>query len=48
MFYSKEMIKMFGYESVDDFVMDYINKYKNCCVRYMPNGVYLDHDFDSN
>lgn len=48
MFYSKEMIKMLGYESVDDFVMDYINKHKNCCVRYMSNGVYLDYDFDSN
>lgn len=47
MFYSKEMIKNMGYESIDDFVHDYVKKYKNCCVRFHPNGVYLDYDFDS-
>ena len=48
MFYSKEMIKRLGYESIDDFVTDYINTYKNCCVRYMPDGVCLYYDFDNN
>lgn len=48
MFYSKEMIERLGYKSIDEFVKDYINKYKNCSVRYMPNGVYLAYDFDSN
>lgn len=48
MFYTNEMIKRLGYETVKDFVTDYINKYKNCSIRYMPNGVYFDYDFDSN
>ena len=30
-----------------DIVEITTNKNKNCCVRYMPNGVYLDYDFDS-
>ena len=48
MFYSKQMIERLGYESVDEFVKDYIDKYKNCCIRYMSDGVYIDYDFDSN
>lgn len=47
MLYTDEMIKNLGYESVEDFIADYVNNYTNCCVRYMPNGVYLDYDFDS-
>lgn len=48
MFYTIEMINSLGYKSVEDFVKDYVKKCKNCCIRYMPNGVYLDYDFDSN
>lgn len=48
MLYTNEMIKNLGYESVEEFVADYIKKYKNCCIRYTPNGVYLNYDFDSN
>ena len=48
MFYSKEMIKNLGYESVEEFVMGYVKKYKNCIIRYVANGVYLNYDFDSN
>ena len=47
MLYTDEMIKNLGYESVEDFIADYVNNHTNCCVRYMPNGVYLDCDFDS-
>lgn len=47
MFYSKEMINRLGYESVEEFVRDYVSKYKNCCIRYYPNGVYLDYDFET-
>ena len=47
MFYNKQMIADLGYESVDEFVIDYLNKHENCCVRWHPNGVYLDYDFDS-
>ena len=48
MIYTNEMIQNIGYESVEKFVEDYTKKYKNCCIRYMPNGVYLDYNFDSN
>ena len=48
MIYTYEMIEKLGYKSVDDFVENYINRYKNCCIRYMPNGVYLNYDFDNN
>lgn len=48
MFYSIEMINSMGYKSIEDFVYDYIKRHKNCCVRHMYNGVYLDYDFDSN
>lgn len=47
MFYSKEMIKSMGYASIEDFVCDYVSQYKNCYVRYMPDGVYCDYDLDS-
>ena len=47
MIYTNEMIKNLGYESVEEFVTDYTKKYKNCCIRYMQNGVYLNYDFDS-
>jgi hypothetical protein len=48
MLYTNDMIKNLGYESVEDFISDYVNNYRNCCVRYMPNGIYLDYDFDNN
>ena len=48
MLYTDEMIKNLSYESVEDFIVYYLNNHTNCCVRYMPNGVYLDYDFDSN
>ena len=48
MLYTNEMIKNLGYESIEVFVADYIKKYKNCSIRYMSNGVYLNYDFDSN
>lgn len=47
MFYSQEMIKDIGYKSIEEFVCDYVEKYHNCCIRYCPNGVFLDYDFDS-
>jgi hypothetical protein len=48
MFYSKQVINELGYESIDDFVEYFINQYKNCCIRFFPDGVYLNYDFDSN
>ena len=48
MFYSKEMIKNLGYKSVEEFVMCYAKKYKNCSIRYVANGVNLNYDYDSN
>lgn len=47
MFCSKEMINRIGYESVEKFVSDYSKKYDNCCVRYVPDGVYIDCDFNT-
>lgn len=48
MLYTNEMIKNLGYEFIEDFIEDYINNHPNCCIRYMPNGIYFDYDFDSN
>jgi hypothetical protein len=47
MFYSKEMIDALGYESIEKFVENCVKEHKNCCIRYMHDGVYLDYDFDS-
>ena len=47
MFYSKELIKRFGYESLEEFVKNYVSEHDNCCIRYSHDGVYLDYDFDS-
>lgn len=46
MFYTKEMINSLGYESIEEFVNDYIKKYKNCAIQYIDNGVYIYCDFD--
>lgn len=48
MLYTSEMIKNLGYESIEEFVTDYIKTCKNCCIQYTFNGVYLDYDFDSS
>lgn len=48
MFYSNEMISSLGYKSMEEFISDYVAKHKNCCIRYIPNGVYIDYNIDSN
>lgn len=47
MFYSIEIIKNMGFETVSDFVEHFMNNYSNCVVRGRPDGVYVDYDFDS-
>lgn len=47
MLYTYAMIKKLGYETVADFVVDYVGKHKNCCIQYTNDGVYVDYDFDS-
>ena len=47
MYYTNEMIKNLGYESVEKFVSDFTTKYKNCSIAYMHDGVYCDYDFDT-
>lgn len=47
MFYSAEMINKLGYDSIENFVYDYLRQHPNCCVRYKSNGVYLNYDLDS-
>lgn len=48
MFWHKDAIEGLGYESVDDFVKDFIGEHNNCCIRYAFDGVYLDYDLDSD
>ena len=48
MFWYKEAIEGLGFESVDDFVESFVEEYSNCCVRFAPDGVYLDYDFDTD
>ena len=48
MYYTKQMIESLGYETIDDFVKDFIKKHKNCCITYMSNGVYATYDSDSD
>ena len=48
MFYSEEEIRKFGYDSIEQFVEEYVSRYKNCCIIYRSNGVYLDYDYDTN
>lgn len=48
MFFSKDAIEGLGFESVDEFVKFFVSEYNNCCVRLVPDGVYLDYDFDSD
>lgn len=51
MFYSMEMIENLGYETVDDFVSDYIEHHKDSAsifIGWQSDGVFLDYDFDSS
>lgn len=48
MFWHKEAIEGLGFKSVDDFVEAFVEEHSNCCVRFSPDGVYLDYDFDSD
>lgn len=45
MFYTNEMIKDIGYENKEQFVDDFIAKYKNCVIRFADNGVYAAYDW---
>ena len=47
MLYNKEMINKLGYKSEEEFVEDQVKRYGNCCIRYTPNGIYVDYDFDT-
>ena len=47
MFIQKEEIKKLGYETVEDFVKDYRERYSNCYIKYTPNGLYFNYDLDS-
>ena len=47
MFYTNEMIKHLGYKSIEEFVADYVKEHCNCSVRWIPSGVVLNYDFDS-
>ena len=48
MFWHKDVIESFGFKSVDEFVEFFVRQHNNCCVKFAPDGVYLDYDFDSN
>ena len=48
MFWHKDTIKGLGWESIEDFVKDFVGEHSNCCIKYAPDGVYLDYDLDSN
>lgn len=47
MFYTNEMIKNIGYENKEQFICDFIAKYKNCIIRFNDNGVYVDSDWNT-
>ena len=47
MFYSKEDIQRMGYNSIDEFVKEFVFNHTNCYIKYINNGVYLDYDADS-
>ena len=34
MFWHKDAIEGLGYESIDDFVKDFVGEHNNCCIRY--------------
>ena len=38
-FYSKETLREFGYQSVEEFVEEFISKHNTCVVSYRPGGV---------
>lgn len=50
MFYSLTTVNKLGYETLDDFVEEFINQYKDSksiFVKWETNGVFLDYDYDS-
>ena len=47
MFYTNEMIKNIGYENKEQFIDDYIAKYKNCVIRFADNGVQVSSDWST-
>ena len=48
MFFNKRLISELGYKTVEDFVADYMKRYKNYCVQYATDGVYFAYDLDTN
>ena len=48
MFYIDEMIKNLGYENKEQFIDDYIAKYKNCTIRFADYGVYISYDWSTS
>ena len=48
MFYTNEMIKNIGYENKEQFIDDYITKYKNCIIRFADNGAYVISDWSTS
>ena len=46
-FYSEEFLRECGYDSVDEFVEEFISKHNACVVSYRPGGVMVAYDADS-
>lgn len=48
MFWNPKDIELLGFDSVDDFVDDFLSKHENCYVMPDQNGVYIGYDLDTN
>lgn len=46
-FYSEKTLRDFGYDSVEEFVEEFISKHNAGFVRYRPGGVMVGYDTDS-
>ena len=47
MIYTLDMVQSIGFETIESFVEDFISRHSNPYIKYVPGGVSVDYDFDT-